>query len=200
MKKRLPLFEKFSKNNIDITEKSGGIPRSILKDMQAFGLSENDIDKDGFVTLFHGGKKLPTKLNKDEIFFMTPDEHEAKDYADMRNGEVFTLRVKPVDVNWNQGSYEVEFDKGGIIKNGTIIPENTKNTNTNTNIADYTDPWNTKKDYRGVSNYKGVKVGDKLPKTKSEVIDIVQFKRGNAQFQTADGWFDADTVVAYEFK
>lgn len=98
------------------------ISKETLQDMQAFGLGKNDIDQNGYVTLYHGGRKLPKILNKDEIFFMTPHYEEAKDYANMRNGQVFFIKVKPDDVNWNQGSYEVEFDKGGKIVNGTIFP------------------------------------------------------------------------------
>ena len=54
---------------------------------------------------------------------MTPDYTLAEDYARIRKGEVFTLKVNPDDVNWNQGSQEVEFDKGGIIRDGVIIPK-----------------------------------------------------------------------------
>jgi len=99
------------------------VDNSTLQDMKYFGLSKSDIDEDGYVTLYHGGKNLPDKLNKDEIFFMTPDIELAKDYAKMRKGEVFTIKVKPEYVNWNQGSQEVELDGGGIIRNGIIIPE-----------------------------------------------------------------------------
>ena len=94
-----------------------------LKDMRYFHVSKNDIDEDGYVTLYHGGKVLPEILRADEIFFMTPDYTLAEDYARIRKGEVFTLKVNPDDVNWNQGSQEVEFDKGGIIRDGVIIPK-----------------------------------------------------------------------------
>lgn len=59
-----------------------------------------------------------------KYFFMTPYYDEALDYAKMRGGKVFEIKVKPEDVNWNQGSYKVEFDKGGLIINGKIIPKN----------------------------------------------------------------------------
>lgn len=98
------------------------VSRQTLKDMRYFRVGKNDIDSDGYVTLYHGGKKLPSKLNKDEIFFMTPSYDLAQNYADIRKGEVFTLKVNPEDVNWNQGSMEVEFDKGGHIYNGVIRP------------------------------------------------------------------------------
>ena len=94
-----------------------------LKDIRYFHVSKNDIDEDGYVTLYHGGKVLPEILRADEIFFMTPDYTLAEDYARIRKGEVFTLKVNPDDVNWNQGSQEVEFDKGGIIRDGVIIPK-----------------------------------------------------------------------------
>lgn len=94
-----------------------------LKDMRYFHVSKNDIDEDGYVTLYHGGKVLPEILRADKIFFMTPDYTLAEDYARIRKGEVFTLKVNPDDVNWNQGSQEVEFDKGGIIRDGVIIPK-----------------------------------------------------------------------------
>lgn len=95
----------------------------IVRDMKAFGLDKNNIDSDGYVTLYHGGRELPERLNDDEIFFMTASYEEALDYAKMRKGEVFEIKVRPEDVNWNQGSYEVEFDKGGLIRNGKIIPK-----------------------------------------------------------------------------
>jgi len=97
------------------------VDNNILRDMKAFGLSKNDIDDDGYVKLYHGGKELPERLREDEIFFMTASYEEALDYANMRKGEVFEIKVRPEDVNWNQGSYEVEFDKGGLIRNGKII-------------------------------------------------------------------------------
>ncbi len=43
---------------------------SVLQDMKYFGLNKHDIDEDGYVTLYHGGKQLPKKLRKNEIFFM----------------------------------------------------------------------------------------------------------------------------------
>jgi hypothetical protein len=97
-----------------------------LRDMKAFGLSKSNIDSDGYVALYHAGKELPERLNADEIFFMTSSYDEALDYAKMRKGEVFEIKVRPKDVNWNQGSYEVEFDKGGLIRNGKIIPKITE--------------------------------------------------------------------------
>jgi hypothetical protein len=99
------------------------VSNDTLRDMKAFGLSRNNIDNDGYVTLYHGGKELPERLKEDEIFFMTSSYDEALDYAKMRRGEVFEIKVRPEDVNWNQGSYEVEFDKGGLIRNGKIIPK-----------------------------------------------------------------------------
>ena len=102
------------------------VSNDTLRDMKAFGLSRNDIDSDGYVTLYHGGKELPERLKEDEIFFMTSSYDEALDYAKMRNGEVFEIKVRPEDVTWNQGSYEVEFDKGGLIRNGKIIPKITE--------------------------------------------------------------------------
>jgi len=99
------------------------VSMNVLRDMKAFGLSKYDIDKDGYVKLYHGGKELPERLKENDIFFMTPSYDEALDYANMRSGEVFEIKVKPEDVNWNQGSYEVEFDKGGIIRGGRIIPK-----------------------------------------------------------------------------
>ena len=98
------------------------VSNDTLRDMQAFGLSNIDIDNNGYVTLYHGGKELPKLLRADEIFFMTSSYDEALNYAKIRNGKVFQIKVKPDDVNWNQGSYEVEFDKGGVIRNGKIIP------------------------------------------------------------------------------
>jgi len=99
------------------------ISSDTLRDMRSFGLNKNNIDDDGYVTLYHGGKELPERLKEDEIFFMTPSYDEAKNYAKMRKGEVFEIKVRPEDVNWNRGSYEVEFDRGGLIRNGKIIPK-----------------------------------------------------------------------------
>ncbi|MBN2776738.1 MAG: hypothetical protein JXR36_03805 [Bacteroidales bacterium] len=99
------------------------VSNDTLRDMKAFGLTRNDIDNDGYVTLYHGGKELPERLKEDEIFFTTSSYDEALDYAKMRKGDVFEIKVRPEDVNWNQGSYEVEFDKGGLIRDGKIIPQ-----------------------------------------------------------------------------
>jgi len=101
--------------------------------MEDFGLSGGDIDSQGYITLYHGGKRLPRILRKGEIFFMTPYESEAEDYARMRHGEVFRIRVKPEDVRWNNGSMEVEFDEGGTIENRVLVvakpnKKNKKNT------------------------------------------------------------------------
>lgn len=70
------------------------VDNDILRDMSSFGLSKNDIDNEGYVTLYHGGVNLPNKLKKDDIFFMTPSQHEAQDYANMRNGSVYTKNDK----------------------------------------------------------------------------------------------------------
>ena len=164
--------------------------KAILKDMEAFGLSKEDIDSDGLVTLYHGGVELPEKLNEGEIFFMTPSIEEAKDYARIRGGEVFTLKVKPEYVNFNQGSYEVEFDLGGRIQNGEIIPA--KIPKKEHDILD-----------KNIT-YKNYAIGDILPKTKYEILDIVIHKENLAQFylETGNGqhWYDAETVIKYEGK
>lgn len=70
-----------------------------LRAMYSFGVTKEDIDENGYITLYHGGKHLPEKLKKGEIFFMTPNEETAKEYAEMRNGSVFILKIKPEDVN-----------------------------------------------------------------------------------------------------
>ena len=168
------------------------VDNDILRDMSSFGLSKNDIDNEGYVTLYHGGVNLPNKLKKDDIFFMTPSQHEAQDYANMRNGSVYTLKVKPEDVNWNQGSYEVEYTKGGIIKDGYIIPPVKKNT--------------YKPQDKSIT-YKNIAIGDILSKTGYKVLDIVihnnQNSKGSAQMllDTKNGqpmWYDAETVFEYE--
>lgn len=84
-----------------------------LAKMHYFGLEELDIDNKGYVELYHAAKKLPEFLRPNEIFFMTISQDVAEDYARMRGGKVFTILVKPKDVNWNTGSGEIEFDKGG---------------------------------------------------------------------------------------
>ena len=164
--------------------------------MRAFGLSKYDIDEDGYVTLFHGGVNLPKKLRKDEIFFMTPSEEEAKDYANMRGGKVFTIKVKPEDVNWNQGSYEVEFDKGGVIKNGIMYPYEKKKKDKINKKEEWIDS-----ERKVVTNYKNVSVGDIMPKSKLKVYEIIyNTKTNNAQFNMGNNrWYDANTVITYEF-
>jgi hypothetical protein len=170
--------------------------KTVLDDMKYFGLSKSDIDSTGHVTLYHGTISPTNVLKKNEIFFMTPSKQEAKEYANMRahetgkKGSVLTIKVNPLDVNWNQGSGEVEFSNGGKIENGYLIP--------------------SKKQIRGrikksnKTEYKKVKVGDVLPKTKKVVLDITLIGDNKAQFKlNFDGnisWYDADTVINYEFK
>lgn len=86
---------------------------SIPQDYQYDG----EIDSLGYTTLYHGGVALPEDgiLRPGDIFFMTPDIELAQNYADIRGGEVFTIKVKPEDVNWNTGTGEVELEKGGSI-------------------------------------------------------------------------------------
>lgn len=174
---------------------------SALRDMKSFGLGKQDIDSDGYVTLYHGGRSLPKKLNKGEIFFMTPYYDEAKDYANMRKGRVFKIKVKPEDVNWNQGSYEVEYDKGGNIVNGFLVPliknkvRRKKKVNHN-----FDDPWVGNSDFRYIKSYKNVNQGDKLPKTGWTVKNIIQYKdSNNVQFEFNKGIYNADSVISYEF-
>lgn len=117
-----------------------------LDRMRDFGMDENDIDENGYVTLFHGGLELPDRLNPDEIFFLTNHYETAEDYARIRGeqndteGQVFTIKVKPEDVSWNTGSGEIEFDKGGLIsrRNGflTIIPRTEENIDVPINVGD----------------------------------------------------------------
>jgi hypothetical protein len=133
------------------TESYNFVSHETLKDMRYFGLSKNSIHG-GYVTLYHGGKKLPVRLRKGEILFMTPNIEEAQDYANMVKGKVFTLKVNPEDVNWNQGSREVEFSKGGVIKNNIIIPNKEKET-------DYKLVLNKVKN---IEEYHGYVVGDIL--------------------------------------
>ncbi len=166
-----------------------------IKDMVDFGVDKTNIDEDGYVTLYHGTVNPVYKLKRGEIFFMTPNKDEARDYANMRSketgkrGVVMTIRVKPVDVNWNKGSYEVEFTKGGIIENGILKP--------------YTRKKRAIINKKNKTEYKGVKVGDILPKTGWTVLDIVIHDNSNAQFNIKNDkgnmWYDANMVVNYEF-
>lgn len=122
------------------------IDEDILGRMSDFGMSEYDIDRDGYITLYHGGVQLPNRLNPDEIFFMAPNYETAENYAQIRGkqnnteGEVFTIKVKPEDVSWNTGSGEIEFDKGGLISNrngyNTIIPKTNEDINVPINVGD----------------------------------------------------------------
>lgn len=174
------------------------INNDLLDDMRVFGLSTDDIDEKGYVTLYHGGVKLPKIINDDQIFFVTPDIELAKDYARIRKGKVFTLKVKADDVRWNTGTNEVEFDKGGKIINGIIIP-NIKVDKNPSNAVLSTDKWSTKKNYREITEYENIKRGDKLKKSKRIVHDILQFKDGKVQFKLDDNnWHLANTLLAYE--
>lgn len=166
------------------------ISKETLDDMKAFDLSRQNINSDGLITLFHGGKELPDRLNEGEILFLTHVLAEAKDYARMREGEVFTLKVNPEYLRFNQGSYEIEYTLGGIIRNGEIIPAKIP-----------------QKEHHALNKnilYKDYGIGDVLPKTKYEILDIIIHDDKKAQFylETGNGqhWYDADTVVNYEGK
>ena len=101
--------------------------KDLLLKMNEFGMSGDDIDFNGYVTLYHGGKILPKIIkpeSKGGIFFLTNSYDTAKDYADMRQGKVFEIKVKPQDVNWNTGSNEIEIQDGGKIVNGIFYPKN----------------------------------------------------------------------------
>lgn len=181
---------------------SESISQDILRDMKAFGLTSKSIDRNGYVTLYHGGKKLPTKLNKDEIFFMTASEDEAADYARMRGGKVFSIKVRPEDVNWNQGSYEVEFEAGGWIKDGVLIKKTTQKrakVASTKGAVDFDDPWLGSDDVRHLKAYKGLALGDTTPKTGWKVLDIIQHKNGPVQFEFKQGWYHGKSVIDYEF-
>jgi hypothetical protein len=185
------------------TFKNFQLNEGYLQDMVYFGLTRDDIDDNGYVTLYHGGKKLPVVLNKDEIFFMTPSLELAQDYAAMRKGQVFTLKVKPEDVHWNQGSQEVEYDQGGKIINGVIYPpeKKTQSRRQKGGVSE-TEPWTPKNanDRRRLAAYKNVNLGDTLPKSGWIVLDIIQHANGQVQFQfTGDRWYNANTVLKYEF-
>lgn len=189
----------FDPNNPIITE---AVSRDILRDMKSFGLFARDI-QDGYVTLYHGGKKLPTVLRKGEIFFMTPSKEEAADYAQMRKGKVFTIKVRPEDVNWNQGSYEVEFEAGGRIEDGVLVKKTSAPRAKVASVkgaVNADDPWGGSETVRQLRAYKGLAIGDVTPKAGWKVLDIIQHKGGQVQFQfTGDRWFDGDTVINYEF-
>jgi hypothetical protein len=179
------------------------VSRETLRDMRAFGLSTGDIDRDGLVTLYHGGKTLPKRLIKGEIFFMTASESEAEDYARMRKGKVFTIRVNPEDVDWNQGSYEVEFQDGGQIVDGVLVKKTRavkpKVASTEAASGEY-DPWAGSDDSRQLKSYKWVNIGDIMPKTGWKLLDIIEHKSGHVQFLfNGDKWYDAMTVLKYEF-
>lgn len=96
-----------------------------IEKMKEYGLDENYIDNDGYVELYHGGKKLPDVLTKGHIFYMTHDFDEAKHHAEYGEGDgvgkVFKIKVKADDVTWNIENYEVEYDKGGYIIDGKIV-------------------------------------------------------------------------------
>jgi hypothetical protein len=168
-----------------------GINESVSSDtlfrMKEFGLSRADIDSEGYITVYHGGVKLPRKLNKDEIFFLSNSREVAEDYAQMRHGQVFELRVRPDDVLFNTGSHEIEYDKGGSIVDGKIVPPEQK------------------KRFRREGNlneYRGFGVGDNLPKSGFAIRDIIAHDNGNVQMllktNNGDKWYAADTIINYE--
>lgn len=117
-----------------------------LSRMSDFGMDESDIDENGYITLYHGGIELPDRLNSDEILFLTNDYATAEMYANIRGeqnkteGEVFIIKAKPEDVNWNTGSGEIEFDRGGLISRRggylTIIPKTDENIDVPINVGD----------------------------------------------------------------
>lgn len=152
--------------------------------MAAFGMGAEDLDRDGMVTLYHGGRDLPSRLRPDEIFFMTPSLEVAEDYARMRKGQVFTLRVDPEVVSWNSGSLEVEFDRGGLIRDGVIEadPEPIQ--------------FQPRPDATPLK-ILGVGVGDRLPRTGWVVEDLVTTPEH--QFLLQGQWHAAHSVLAYEF-
>ena len=130
--------------------------KDLLLKMNEFGMSGDDIDFNGYVTLYHGGKILPKIIkpeSKGGIFFLTNSYDTAKDYADMRQGKVFEIKVKPQDVNWNTGSNEIEIQDGGKIVNGVFSPT-------------------TKK--QPVSKKRKLKVGDYV-KDWGEVLEIFEY-------------------------
>lgn len=110
-------FSQFLRESIDQKE--------LFKLMKEFGVSKSDIDSNGYITVYHGGKTLPKTIKPESsggIFFLTNNYDTAQDYADMRKGKVFEIKVKPEDVNWNTGSYEIEIQDGGKIQNGIFYP------------------------------------------------------------------------------
>ena len=175
------------------------ITKQILKDMEYFGLYKSDIDNEGYVTLYHGTVNLPNKIKKNEIFFLTSSKEVAQDYADMRSlhsgkrGKVIELKVKPEDVHWNTGTQEVEFTKGGIIKDNKIISYKKRSP--------------SKIDKNSIT-YKNFKVGD-LIKTDNNIFKVLQIYKldnGKVQFllynkrDKKEGWYNADTIISwYEY-
>ena len=170
---------------------TGREKQEIYKTIEPFGVT---IDKEGYVTLYHGTIKPVSKLKKGEIFFMTADREVAEEYARMREnqaeikkrGVVIEIRVKPTDVYWNQGTYEIEYSKGGEIREGQIIPPGNKDKRRGTGQV-----------------YYQAKEGQRLPRTKNKLIQIVKNKEGRVQFYLEQvngkkGWFDAHTVMQYE--
>lgn len=156
-----------------------------LEKMRSFGLMKGDIDREGFITVYHGGLTLPKRLRKDEIFFLTPSREVAEDYANMRGkgkrqkGKVFTLRVRPDDITWNEGSGELEFDRGGKIIGDKIKPNAIAKSNSDS--------------AQGIT----------LPRSGFTIIDSVRLPNGRYQLQlqtpNSIGWYDGETTLAYEY-
>lgn len=120
-------IDKLDKSKIDIIELTGlGF---VVQTKKEFPVEESiesipknyqysvSIDPLGYATLYHGGTSMPESgiLEPGRVFFMSPDKNVAQEYAEMRGGEVFTIKVKPEDVYWNEGTGEVEFSKGSSI-------------------------------------------------------------------------------------
>ena len=182
-----PELSTYSKIAIFGNDLNESVSSDTLFRMKEFGLSRADIDSEGYITVYHGGAKLPRKLNKDEIFFLSNSREVAEDYAKMRHGQVFELRVRPDDVLFNTGSNEIEYDKGGSIVDGKIVPPEQK------------------KRFRRVGNlkeYRGFGIGDNLPKSGFTIRDIIAHDNGNVQMllktNNGDKWYAADTIINYE--
>lgn len=177
------------------------VSQETLSRMSDFGLDKSDIGSNGLITLYHGGKKIPTNLKKGQIFYMTPSREEAQDYASMRNGEVFEIQVDPEDVSWNVGSREVEFEDGGSIKNGVLMSSNSSKVPSKDKLPKFEDKWIERGTVREIGEYKNVAIGSKLPKSKALIKSIYHNKNGFVQIETDKGdFYNADVLLKYEFE
>jgi hypothetical protein len=138
------------------------------------------------------------KVSKEE-FFKNVKYEEIVDALGGGSGVSYTSKKQLID-DWGNRYYKI--NKRGIdayILVNSAIEHVFKNT----------EPTIIKKEYKprskkivGSLEYRGYKVGDKLPKSGYEILDMITHDSGNTQFLLKTGagnkWYAADMIVDYE--